>query len=614
MIEDVDDLQVAEVLSDNQFSYFVVPKYQREYVWGQSDWDALVDDLIENESTDGHFLGTYLAVNQEKGSHHVPRYDVVDGQQRLTTLSLMLAAIYKVLAGQTDKDEDQIVELAKLRKMLVIDKKPRLTPQDSGTNRADYFAVLASAGLDLAPKPKTPNNFGNRRIAKAFRLFETRIKNRAGELETSETEAARDLLNRVRRAVLVKLEVATYSDAFKLFESLNNRGKPLTPIDLIKNTLLARAERTDGVSLDSAYEDWTTWLERLGDDYGTQERFFRQFYNAMKDVWGLALVGAPVATRSNLIKIYEDQISKNLVGKPATEESPAVQGLLTALDRATEQYEKLIKNVDDAWTTPTLERAFADLVRAEGTTAHVLLLYLLLLQDRRELTDEHLVSIVKLLTAFSVRRNMTNAPPTNALQRLFMEIIGDIEQAAATGEEVRALILAKLKDRSSDDDDFRKSLVGAVYDEHANVARFILVQLAKADMTKETWQDLWARDQNKTGDASFRWTIEHILPQSEALISDWVDMLGGPEAAKATQERFVHYLGNLTISGYNASLGKRSFIDKRDREDDSGNYIGYRNGLSLNKELAERANWNEAAIIDRTEDLVDTVVAAFPLV
>lgn len=609
MIKHVADLPLSKVFDTDLPSYFIVPKYQREYVWGQSDWDALFDDLVENESNDGHFLGTFLAVNRESASHNAPRYDVIDGQQRLTTLSLLLAATYRIISTDESQDEEAIVERMLLRKMLVVDGTARLSPQESGLNREDYLAVIHGAGLPLASKPKTPKWMGNRRIERAHRHFGKLLQAYAERNERDDLWAARDILGRVKRAVLVKLEVATFSDAFKLFESLNNRGKPLTPIDLIKNSLLARAERTDGVTLDSVYEDWTTWIERLGDDYSTQERFFRQFYNAMKDVWGFSVAGAPVATRSNLIRIYEEHINKRL-----TEASdPGHPGLLAALDDATSQYERLITPAPDVWGVGELDRALSDLVRAEGTTAHVLMLYLLLKQEERQLSDDALLKLARLLVVFSVRRNMTNQPPTYELQRLFMEVISDIERQDAKGDRVHDVVLDRLRSRSAHDADFARSLHGPIYDDHANVARFILVQLAKEGMTKETWQDLWARDENRAGTATYRWTIEHVLPQTEHLNDDWVKMLGGAEAAAATQQAHVHELGNLTITGFNSSLGKKSFLEKRNRTNEDGQPIGYLNGLNLNAELAARASWDEEALTQRTAALVQWIVRSFPL-
>jgi hypothetical protein len=127
-------------------------------------------------------------------------------------------------------------------------------------------------------------------------------------------------------------------------------------------------------------------------------------------------------------------------------------------------------------------------------------------------------------------------------------------------------------------------------------------------MTKETHQDLWAREKTY-----YIWTIEHILPQGPNLPAAWQEMLGGKERAAEVQSAHVHRLGNLTITGYNSSLGNKSFQEKMDRKDSKGNWIGYRNGLNLNADVVSESEWTADHIAKRTERLADAVLAKFPL-
>lgn len=132
-------------------------------------------------------------------------------------------------------------------------------------------------------------------------------------------------------------------------------------------------------------------------------------------------------------------------------------------------------------------------------------------------------------------------------------------------------------------------------------------------MNKQSWHDLWERRQTPSGKEQYLWTIEHVLPQSPHLVKDWVTMLGGADAARETQERAVHRLGNLTLTPYNSALGKMSFIEKRDRIDEDGLPIGYKNDLVLNTDLASRPDWSEDAIGARTVDFTQRVLDLFPL-
>lgn len=474
VIKHVDNRMVSELLSAERPPFYDVPKYQREYVWGRHDWEELLDDLLEQEGADGHFLGTFICVNREEDSTSAPRLEVIDGQQRITTISLALAAIYSVLGEHMDPaDEEAFTDVVGLRRMLVLDRRSRVTPQIAGSNREDYFAVLKLAGLEISAP--TPTYMGVRRIEKAYQFFRGRIESLATERDIAPAAMARDLLVRFKRAQLVKLEVSSYSDAFTLFESLNNRGKPLTPIDLIKNSLLSQAERAPGIGMDEAYLAWQQWLDNLGDDYSIQERFFRHFYNAMKDTWAMSVPRAPIATRSNLIQVYEELVNRD------------VQTLIERLTRGADAYAQLVNPVRGTDLPVGLNKALADLTRAEGTTAHVLLLHLLLTRDELGLSDADIEGIARLLVAFSVRRNLTNVPATHVLQRMFMEIISELRTGDGTPRQV---ILRRLKLVSSTDAHFLSALGGRIYEDNAAVVRFILVSLSEQGMTRENWQDL----------------------------------------------------------------------------------------------------------------------------
>lgn len=601
MIKSVSQTPLYALLSADNNIIYDIPPYQREYSWGKDQWDALFDDLLEEDSETGHFLGTIICVNKTQDAAAQTVLELVDGQQRMTTLSLFLLALYKELSARTEQlDEDQKSDLTNLRRMLCL-KDPtrqRLQLQKQNSNSDDYVALLVEAGFDL---PKTKVSYaGVRRITKALNHFLRRI---ASHLEATSGEDVNELLSlygRVKRAILVKLEVENHSDAFVLFESLNNRGLPLTPIDLIKTSLLSVADKRSDISVEKAYEAWSGWLEALGDDYGSQERFFRQFYNAFKNDWELAVPGVSIATRSKLIRVYEDLLRGDL------------DQFISRMEIATSAYGRIIGNKDEESKPEPFDDLLLDLSRAQGAPAHMLLLFLLVNQNRLGLTADSLEIITKLLTNFSVRRNLTNTPPTYDLDRIFMTIIDRVSQCSS-GVEVISLIKDELKSVSASDEIFAAQLRGPVYDDNSAATRFILVALAKESMTKETMVDLWAKDQVGQNKELYVWTIEHILPQGENLPAAWIEMLGGKEEAASIQRSCVHNLGNLTITGFNGTLGNKSFEEKRDRKDQAGRYVGYRNGLALNADLLEVSNWSKPQIDARTEVLVQKAIARFAL-
>ncbi len=591
MIKSASQYPVHQLLSHDANVMYRVPPYQREYSWQKTQWEDLFQDLVEADGQ--HFLGTIITLNQTTDAVQSGLLEVIDGQQRLTTLTLLLSAIHSVLKDhQADLDDDTRTDLVNLGRQLVrkADAEPRVTPQTQGHNKDDYRCVLSKAGLqvDSVQKPY----FTMRRIAKCFAYFRDSILRVAETEGIDEVKAATRMLEAVQQAVLVKIEVASHADAFVLFESLNNRGMPLTPVDLIKNHLLAESERKGALTVQDAFALWNAMLTNLGDNYVTQERFLRQYYNAFKTELP-AVSNAPVATRTKLIRIYETLLAGNI--------ATAIDSLVSA----SALYGRITCTVDMESPT-TLDERLRQLARAQGSPSYVLVLWLLTKAAHLALTEKHLTAIVEQLTNFFVRRNLTGYPQTYALPKLFMTIIDGL--ADREGEEVVRHVLEELRAASSDDEEFRKRLEGAIYEENTDVARFILSTLAEDAMTKETRVDLWAQEKGH-----FVWTIEHILPQGTNLPEAWVAMLGGVDAARTAQEQAVHRLGNLTITAYNSTLSNKAFEEKRDRTDAKGRFIGYRNGLSLNAGLAGKEAWTVEDIDERTRELADLVVQRFAL-
>ncbi|OJY45974.1 DUF262 domain-containing HNH endonuclease family protein [Pseudonocardia sp. 73-21] len=591
MIKSANQYPVHELLSFEGNLTYRVPPYQREYSWQKAQWEDLFQDLVETD--DAHFLGTIITLNQTVDAVASGVLELIDGQQRATTLTLLLAAIYSLLNEHRDNlDDEARNELFNLGRRLVgKGGKLRVTPQTQGYNRDDYVTVLADAGLSVEQSTKKPY-FSLRRISKCYQYFRSAIS-RFGETNGwDDVKAARAVLDAVQKAILVKIEVANHADAFVLFESLNNRGMPLTPVDLIKNHLLAVSERHGAMHVDDAFKLWNEMLTSLGDNYANQERFLRHYYNAFKaelpDV-----PNAPVATRTKLIRIYETLLGKDIkAGADDLVEASRIYGRITCV-------------VETDVTTP-LDEAFRQLMRAQGSPSYVLVMWLLSKQATLELTEAHLVIVARRLTSFFVRRNLTGFPQTYALPKLFMTMIEQLDGLSGAG--IVDVIMQALADASSSEEEFRRRLEGPIYEENTDVARFLLTTLSEDAMTKETWTDLWAQEKGH-----FVWTIEHILPQGANLPDAWRQMLGGDAAAAAAQEADVHRLGNLTITAYNSTLGNKSFPEKRDRTDARGNAIGYRNGLALNTDLADRQTWTVGDIVERTTTLADRIVTRFPL-
>lgn len=608
MIKSVNDNPIHAVFNPETSVVFEIPKYQREYAWSKDQWEDLFNDLMDEASVDGHFLGSIIAINHTKDTLSESVLELVDGQQRITTLTIFLLAVYVELQGVKDLlDDDERADLSNLRRMLTLKSplRPRVRLQRQNNNNDDFLVIFKEAGLgDSAPNV---SNVGNRRIKRSFKYFQKAMDERFANSPLDRKEFLFDVFARIKRAILITLEVESHADAFVLFESLNNRGLSLSPIDLIKNALLAQADRDHSVKanseqplkVDVAYQSWELWLENLGPDYADQERFFRQFYNAFKTQWSLLVPNVPVATRTKLITVYESMIKNDY------------DSFIERVDVASEAYARIIGRSEPSKGRSPLDRALQDLGRAQGASTYILLMYLLVNRERIMLDDKGLTRICDFLTKFSVRRNLTNLPPTYELDRIFINLVERIEGPGAS--DVYETISSDLISRSSSDDVLLEALSGPIYEENSMVTRYVLTALASRAMTHETWVDLWETDPVGETKTQYRWTIEHIVPQGKNMPACWKQMLGGDAEAQRVLDQEVHLLGNLTITAYNSTLSNKCFEEKRDRTNADGKFVGYKNGLEINKELAQDDSWTTKQIMARTGKLAIEALALLTL-
>lgn len=399
-------------------------------------------------------------------------------------------------------------------------------------------------------------------------------------------------MDKINSTLIVKIEVSNYSDAYTLFESLNNRGLPLSAMDLIKNKLLSEMDKLHktgklDIDMDDAFELWKMITENI-ENYNLQERFLRQYYNAFRYNRKIKVKNFLMATKSTLIKIYEQLIEKN------------PEFILNELVNKSEIYKKFIlPNSEDY-----LYHELLDLLHVGAAPSYTLLLYLF----SKCKDTNFLKEIIRFLVKYFVRRNITDFPATRDLDRIFMSLIDACEDNGNIDVNFIVSYLTK-PERFADIEMFKSKLLGDIYTDNTAMARFILCKIEESHMTKETWKDLWIKDKSN----KYVWTIEHIFPEGSNIPQDWVIMIANrdEEKAKEIQEKCSHKIGNLTLTAYNLNLYNFSFIKKRDRKDDRGNYIGYKNGLYLNKKLAEKDEWTISDIEERTKELVKEALELF---
>lgn len=578
---------ISEIFNPDSKVKYIVPKYQREYAWRREQVEELLNDLLENQ--EGYFLGTILCVNKTTDTLEENVLEIIDGQQRLTTISLLYAAIYKRYS-EIDKDDDEFkAEKINLKNRLMIKSKKneiKLILSSQNNNFEDYKAILSEIGVYNDPAFRKPPNLGNRRLYKTYKKY---ILERISSMSDDEIKS---FLDKINSAVVVKIEVSNYSDAYTLFESLNNRGLPLSAMDLIKNKLLSEIDKRhkmgkSNIDMDDAFELWKKITENI-EDYDLQERFLRQYYNAFRYDGKIKIKNFPRATKSVLIKIYERLIEKD------------PEFILNELVSKSKIYNRFISPSPE----DKLYYVLLDLLHVGAAPSYTLLLYLF---SKYEDTN-FLKEVIEFLVKYFVRRNITDFPATRDLDRIFMNLIDACESNGDIDVNFIVSYLTK-PEIFADIETFKNKLLGDIYTDNTAMARFILCKIEESHMTKETWKDLWIKDKSN----KYVWTIEHIFPEGRNIPKDWVQMIanGDKERAKELQEKCVHKLGNLTLTAYNPNLSNFTFIEKRDRKDRRGNYIGYKNGLYLNKKVAEKDKWTILDIEERTKELVKEALELF---
>lgn len=609
MIKYTEPNNIAQIFSNEKSILYNIPKYQREYTWGQKEWNLLFNDVIENDK--GYFLGSIICVDDSVSAWSDAILEVIDGQQRLTSISILLVALYnKLNKKKSQLDEDGLTDLNNIKRELVVKRNgkniSRLKPQVQNNNRDDYFSLLCENDLLLDYEKK--NNAGNRRIYRAYYYFSNLIDKyieeiQKDDLDLNEIDILFELVNKFNSAILVSIQVETHKDAYMLFESLNNRGVPLSAIDLIKNLLISVSD-DDGKS-DDAYSKWKKILSYLSDDYSVQERFFRQFYNAYRDelnepykVEGKVKYALGyLATKSTILDIYEKLIKTDY------------EKFLNRVEKEARNYSILINNASEDDIIEELAQPLFNLDKIQGAPSYILLLYLLSKKEELNLNNEIIANIINHLTKFFVRRNITDYPNTRNLTKIFMDLVALIKDKQGT--EIYDLIIKNLKDNSSSDEIFEAKLKGSIYLDNPDATRFLLCYYEDKFKTNEIYINLWSRDSSN----KYIWTIEHIFPEGENIPVEWINMIanGNKDLAVEYLNNYVHALGNLTITGYNQNLSNLSFEKKKNRVNKDGNYIGYKNGLKLNEDIVSKDSWHIEDIKERTNKLVDFFIKEFEL-
>ena len=621
--------------TDGGQNIFEIPEYQRPYVWKKDNWEALFSDLTDNDA--GYFIGAIICADKPSRTMSYNRYDVVDGQQRLTTLSIFLAAIYNELAirkeilketlGAEFDDfwEEHSARFSQIKRSLTVKTsdgkfRTRVLPQNED-NLNDYFNILIESGLIkeaiLDYNHPIGKKDGRHLIPRAYEYFKRSVteyaegdKSQYKNNVLEQVTRIMEILSKINSSVLVMIKADSHSSANTLFEALNNRGEPLTITDLVKNRLFSNLKEKHPNNFEKYRSYWEEeiWKKVFISDEkeisgGEQERFFRHSYNAFRTAWKSDYPSPdfPVGKRANLYESYDKMIGLNSLR------------VFEQIRECAKIYPRL-QGEEASGLSTSLHETYKDLSRINGATSYTLLLYLVKNRKALNLTDADFEKICRLLISFFVRRSFTDDPPANKLDAIFIGYIDEIEKNHYSGDSISEKLAVWLKaeyEADANDEKFKAQLRGDVYDKKGtnSAIRFVLIKLAESYLGKIN-VDFWEKARtDKHKKEVYIWSIEHIMPQT--LSTEWKKILsdGDNTELEKIRDENVNKLGNLTLTTYNAELSNRQFFHKQNTK-----AIGYKDDIlsnGLNSYVCQQTEWGATQIQERTNLLVEAVSKIF---
>jgi uncharacterized protein with ParB-like and HNH nuclease domain/predicted transport protein len=546
-------------------SQFVVPIYQRVYSWEEPECEQLWRDIVragQNENLGAHFTGSIVYVSKGSATNTAAEPDlIIDGQQRVTTVSLLLAALASRLE-MLPADQQEVHDGFSPQKI-----RNRYLLDENEDDDRRYKLMLSQQDRDalIAIVQGFPAPEGSRsRVVSNYEFFAGKLNNPDCDLAL----ACRGLEKLV--VVDVKLERGVDNPQL-VFEAMNSTGKKLTQADLIRNFVLMDLAPSEQASLYMQY--WRPMELRFPSGDESQFDAFMRHYLTIKT--------------GKIPRIWEVYDAFKTFAMSRTQRGETIESLVLEVSEYARRYQRLALGAERDSTA--LRNAFKDIELIKADVVYPFLLVLYTDYEAGLLTEDEFVELMRFITSYVFRRVVCKIP-TNSLNKTFATLANEIRPERYAESVQAALLKLESYRRFPTDDEFQLALVTSdVY----NFRRrsYLLRKLEN-----------WGRKEPVSIE---EYTIEHILPQNPDLSNVWRDELGTDW--KKIQERYLHTLGNLTLTGYNSEYSDHPFLKKRDMP---GGFA--ESPLQLNKGLGQLDTWTEVEITDRANRLAGEALLLWP--
>lgn len=562
-----DFLQAGETTLNkllNTSRQFIVPIFQRNYSWQKNQYEQLWFDILRAskfKEKQNHFIGSIVYIDMGTPAGRPQQLLLIDGQQRLTTISILLCAIKDYV--QKFNLETKLINLAKIKNQFLynsdeIDEdryKLLLNVQDKET-----YIKLIDNTIFTVNKPAT-------NIIKCYEFFYERIEDfikQYGQID--------EIYAGIFKLSLVLISLDKDSDNPQMiFESMNSTGKDLSQTDLLRNYLLMDLTPEKQTRLYKTY--WKPMEELFGEDiYKNDVNKFDYF---IRDFLILKSDTGYICKINNVYENFKRYYLDNNCEKFAVlrdlftyAKYYACIDLLQENDDELKLYWQEFKKLDSHVVYPFLLKLYDD-------------------YSRQILIKEDFKKILQVVISYLWRRAICEIP-TNSLSKTFATLYQAVDKEDYVNSIIKAFVFKSSYKRFSSDYEVREKLqTKDIY--HFRLRKYLL----------EALENYYHKEPIDLNTANY--TIEHIMPQNIEHNLSWQQMLG--ENWQEVHSLYLHTLGNLTITGYNAEMSNKSFWEKVNGES------GFKHShLKLNESIAQCDVWNKKAIQRRTNILTDIIL------
>lgn len=552
-----DGIQLYSYMEGSNNRY-VIPVYQRRYDWKIENCKQLYNDLLRltDDKEGNHFFGSI--VSDVVGAGSTTEYHIIDGQQRLTTVTLLLLAIAKLVEkGEVESKEvalnDQIMERFIIAKWAKEDDRIKLIPVKR--DRQALHSLIFGEEDEYVENSNLTIN---------FKYFYERLRKDSNLID--------EIYSAIQRLQVISITLEKGDDAQLIFESLNSTGLALSEGDKIRNFILMNLPLDEQ---NKYFEKYWIKIEDLTN---------KRIDNFVRNYLSIKTFSTP--TMAKVYFEFKEYVNKH---------NDSLEKLLEDMLRYSKFYKKLLDG-ESGFNNRDLDSAMFNFMKMDRTVTEPFFMEIFSLQDEGKLNLDDLIGIYEIIESYLFRRNICGVG-TNALNKIFLNLNKDIiRYDGSTDKYVEKLKYNLINKRDSGrfpkDEEFYENLNNKeIYLMRGGFKNYLFNKIENYK-TVET-KDIY----NHLDDGTY--SIEHIMPQK--LNDDWFEELG--DNAEEIHEKWIHKLGNLTITGYNSDMGNSSFTKKRD-----GKHGFKKSGIRMNQDLALLDSWGEEEIEKRQKDLLNLSV------